>query len=86
MYYSAGNYPGAAFAGKKSPAADEVSDLRSALGGLKSEAVVRSERNKELLSRRMTEIRTEIKSLRSNPYARRGQASGVAPTQIDIRG
>jgi hypothetical protein len=84
MYYAAGNFPGAT--GAKTPAVDEVSDLRSALEGLKSEAVVRSERNKELLSRRMTEIRSEIKSLRSNPYARRGQASSVAPTQIDIRG
>ena len=66
---------------------DEVSGLKDALESLKSEAVVRSERNKELLSKRMTELRTEITSLRSNPYSRRRFNTAVStPTQIDIKG
>ena len=67
------------------PGADEVSSLKTALNNLKVEAAIRSERNRELLSRRMASLRSEIKTLRSNPYARR-QANIAAPTQIDIRG
>ena len=65
---------------------DEVSGLKEALEGLKVEAVVRSERNRELLSTRMTSLRSEIRSLRSNLYARRPGNMIPAPTQIDIRG
>jgi hypothetical protein len=67
---------------------DEVPDLKAALEGLKSEAVARSERNKELLSRRMIELRNEIKSLRSNPYLQRKPAYSNAGTggRVDIKG
>jgi len=65
---------------------EEVSGLKEALEGLKAEAVVRSERNRELLTRRMTELRSEIKSMRSNPYGRRPRESTPVSTQIDIRG
>jgi len=65
---------------------DEVSGLKEALDGLKAEAVIRSERNRELLSKRMSELRAEIKTLRSNPYAKRSAGIAVAPTQVDIRG
>ena len=65
---------------------DEVSSLKEALDGLKAEAVVRSERNRELLTKRMAELRTEIKTLRSNPYARRSGGNAAVPTQVDIRG
>ena len=64
----------------------EVSSLKETLENLKADAAVRSERNKELLSRRMVEIRSEIKSLRNNPYARRRTDPATVPTQIDIRG
>ena len=64
---------------------EEVSGLREALEGLKAEAVIRSERNRVQLSKRMAELRSEIKSLRSNPYIRR-QENTAMPTQIDIRG
>lgn len=66
----------------------EVMDLKTALEGLKTEAISRSHRNKELLSRRMTELREEIKTLRSNPYAKKKSAfpgSGT-PSIVDIRG
>jgi len=48
--------------------ADEVPSLKESLENLKNEAVVRSAQNKELLSKRMTEIRAEITTLRNNPY------------------
>jgi hypothetical protein len=67
---------------------DEVPDLKAALEGLKAEAVARSGRNKELLSRRMVELRNEIKSLRSNPYLQRKPSYSNAGTggRLDIKG
>jgi hypothetical protein len=68
--------------------AGEVPDLKAALEALKTEAVVRSERNKELLSKRMAEIRLEIKALRGNPYAARPSiyASGDSAALVDLKG
>lgn len=65
-----------------------VGGLKTALEELKAEAAVRTERNKELLSRRMTEIRSEITALRGNPYAFRPSvyAESGQPTIIDIKG
>ena len=69
---------------------DEVPGLKAALEDLKSEAVVRSSRNRELLSRRMVELRQEIKTLRSNPYAQASRSSVYSNSQtatlVDIRG
>ncbi|MDR1869237.1 MAG: flagellar export chaperone FlgN [Treponema sp.] len=69
---------------------DEVSGLKASLDKLKSEAVIRSTKNKELLSKRMLELRQEIKTLRNNPYAARGRRSsfGDANTAslVDIHG
>ena len=65
---------------------EEVSGLKKALEGLKAEAVVRSEQNKELLAKRMTELRSEIKILKSNAYARRNINNAPAPAHIDIKG
>ncbi|MCL2479655.1 MAG: flagellar biosynthesis protein FlgN [Treponema sp.] len=65
----------------------EVVHIKNTLEGLKKEAISRSERNKELLSKRMIELRSEIKSLRSNPYSRQRSAfQGSAPSRVDIRG
>jgi hypothetical protein len=68
------------------PARDDIPDLKSALEDLKREAAARSARNKELLSKRMVEIRSEIQALRSNPYAARKKTFSSSPTIIDIRG
>jgi hypothetical protein len=66
---------------------DEVSGLKEALEGLKAEAVIRSQQNRELLANRMAELRAEINNLRNSPYARRKSPfDAPAPTQIDIRG
>jgi hypothetical protein len=67
---------------------DDVPSLKAALEGLKREAVARAGRNKELLSRRMAELRSEIKTLRSNPYTKRQQSfsSTLPPGLVDISG
>ena len=53
---------------KENGQGDEVPGLKASLENLKNEAVIRSTRNKELLSKRMVELRSEIKELRNNPY------------------
>jgi H2-forming N5,N10-methylenetetrahydromethanopterin dehydrogenase-like enzyme len=65
---------------------EEVSGLREVLENLKTEALVRSHRNRELLSKRMAELRAEIKSLKSNTYAQKRFENNVIPTFIDIHG
>jgi len=69
---------------------DEVPGLKASLEKLKSEAVIRSTKNKELLSKRMLELRSEIKSLRNNPYAANGRRTNFNDTGtaslIDIHG
>jgi hypothetical protein len=66
-----------------------IPDLKAALEELRSEAVVRVERNKELLSRRMTTVRSEIKVIRKSPYSRKSRSlygEVPAPALIDIEG
>jgi DNA-binding transcriptional regulator GbsR (MarR family) len=67
---------------------DEVPGLKASLERLKSEAVIRSTQNKELLSKRMVELRSEIKALRNNPYAKGRPSFGAANTAslVDIKG
>ena len=67
-------------------AEEEVSGLKETLESLKAEAVLRSERNRELLAKRMAELRSEIKSLRSNAYAHRKFDDGASPSLIDLKG
>jgi len=65
----------------------EVPRLRTALEELRSEAVIRSERNRSLLAKRMEELRQEMKTLRANPYAiRRPSFSQEGATMVDIKG
>jgi len=84
MYYS--------IAGRKSSISnsDEVPSLKASLENLKSEAVIRSTKNKELLSKRMMELRSEITALRNNPYAasnKRSTYGGLnTSSKIDLRG
>jgi hypothetical protein len=68
---------------------EEVPVLKSSLDELKMEALKRSERNKAILSRRMEQLRMEIKKLRSNPYTSAKKSRFLAqedPTIIDIEG
>jgi hypothetical protein len=66
----------------------EIGGIRTALEDLKTEAALRLDRNRELLSKRMIEIRSEIKNLRGNPFAARPSvyAGSGDPSLIDIRG
>ncbi|MDR1948959.1 MAG: flagellar protein FlgN [Spirochaetaceae bacterium] len=66
----------------------EIAGLKAALEDLKAEAALRLDRNRELLSQRMTEIRSEIKNLRGNPFAARPSiyAGSGSPSLIDISG
>jgi hypothetical protein len=89
MYHAliAGSIPAA----EKAPhTGDDVPDLKAALEDLKHEALIRSARNRELLSKRMVELRAEIKTLRNNPYtaqARRSAFSGGnTASLVDIEG
>jgi DNA-binding transcriptional regulator GbsR (MarR family) len=79
----------AVYAGSSSGTSqDEVPSLKASLENLKSEAVIRSTKNKELLSKRMLELRQEIKILRNNPYAAKRTSFGDSNTAsvLDIRG
>ncbi|MCL2443645.1 MAG: flagellar export chaperone FlgN [Treponema sp.] len=52
---------------------EEVPGLKASLEKLRNEAVMRSTKNKELLSKRMLELRSEIKALRNSPYGAGGR-------------
>jgi len=68
---------------------EEVPSLKASLENLKSEAVIRSSKNKEMLSKRMLELRQEIKTLRNNPYAAGGRnaySNSNTASLIDIKG
>jgi len=65
---------------------EEVISLKEALDSLKVEAVMRSERNRELLAKRMAELRSEINSMKINSYARRKFDTSTGPSYIDIKG
>jgi hypothetical protein len=86
MYRAA--YPAAAGNRAGSPDTAEIPSLKSALDSLKTEAASRMERNKDLLSKRMTEIRSEITTLRGNPYTKSRSVYGnsASPALIDING
>jgi len=66
---------------------EDVPGLKASLEKLQSEAVIRSAKNKELLSKRMLEIRSEIKSLRNNPYnGRSSYAKSNTAVIVDLQG
>jgi hypothetical protein len=71
----------------ESTADGETVSLKTALEELKREATARLERNRDMLSLRMTEIRQEIKSLRGNPHAARRSiyADTGSPSLIDLK-
>ena len=90
MYHaiSRGNFSSADYitSSNKVHSKDEVSGIKASLEELKNEAVMRSTKNKELLSKRMVELRSEIKHLRNNPYAKRQINRDMSPSIIDIQG
>ena len=65
---------------------NELISLKEVLYELKYEAIHRSGQNRELLAKRMAELRSEINSLKKNPYAGRRLNFAPAPVHVDIRG
>lgn len=66
-----------------------IPDLKSALESLRSEAASRAGRNRELLSRRMAAVQSEIKTIRKSPYSKKSRSlygEVPAPSLIDIEG
>ena len=92
MYYTVavGQKPQSRKTETSSSGQDEVPGLKASLEKLKSEAVIQSTKNKELLSKRMLELRSEIKALRDNPYAAKAKRSAFGgintASLIDIKG
>ncbi|MDR2433016.1 MAG: flagellar biosynthesis protein FlgN [Treponema sp.] len=82
--------PGPAGAPSRAESAADVPGLKIVLEDMKNEAVIRSSRNRELLSRRMAALRSEINILRNNPYAENARRSafsnGGTASLIDIKG
>ncbi|GBU27072.1 hypothetical protein R84B8_00593 [Treponema sp. R8-4-B8] len=74
---------------ESSSSQEEVPSIKASLEILKNEAVIRSTKNKELLSKRMLELRQEIKTLRNNPYAASGKSAysnSNKASLVDIHG
>ncbi|MDR0456372.1 MAG: flagellar biosynthesis protein FlgN [Treponema sp.] len=69
--------------------ADDVPALKVALESLKNRAISQFAYNKDLLSSRMAELRTEIKELKNNPFvgaARSLYQNSVTASLVDIEG
>jgi hypothetical protein len=88
MYRTAYPESASAHAGDSAAPVSEVMNLKTALEGLKTEAIARTERNKALLVNRMDEIRREIKTLKKNPYkaVRPIYSDEGTASLVDIRG
>jgi len=68
---------------------NDVPALKATLEELKTQAVVRSGQNRDLLSRRMEEINSNIQTVKNNPFLSKARFSvykSAAPTTIDILG
>jgi hypothetical protein len=65
----------------------ELPGIKAALEGLKAEAIIRTDRNRQLLAERMNSLRQEMRQLRSHPYAlHKSVYASEAPVLVDIRG
>jgi len=68
---------------------NDVPGLKATLEELKTQAVVRSVRNRDLLSSRMEEINTDIQKIKNNPFISKTRFSlyqNATPATIDIMG
>jgi hypothetical protein len=69
--------------------ADDVPALKVALENLKTRAISQFAYNKDLLSSRMAELRTEITALKNNPFvgaSRSSYQNSVIASLVDIEG
>jgi hypothetical protein len=68
---------------------NDVPELQATLEDLKNQAVVRSGRNRDLISSRMEEINSGIQKIKNNPFlskARFSMYQNATPATIDIMG
>ncbi len=68
---------------------NDVPELKATLEDLKTQAVIRSGQNRDLLSRRMEEINTNIQTIKNNPFlskARNALYQNVSPSLVDVMG
>jgi len=68
---------------------NDVPALKATLEDLKSQAVVRSGQNRDLLSCRMEKINSDIQTIKNNPFlskARFSMYQNAAPSTVDILG
>jgi len=68
---------------------DDVPEIKAALEDLKNQAVVRSVRNRDLLSDRMEEINSSLQTIKNNPFlskARNALYQNVSPSLVDVMG
>jgi len=68
---------------------DDVPEIKAALEDLKNQAVVRSVRNRDLLSGRMEEINSSLQTIKNNPFlskARNALYQNVSPSLVDVMG
>ena len=74
----------------QSLADDEIPALKTSLEDMKTRVQAQSARNQELLSARMSEIRTEIDVLKDNPFLKSARRSAygnvVTASLIDVKG
>jgi len=69
--------------------ANDVPELKATLEDLKNQAVVRSGRNRDLLSSRMVDVDSEIQALKDNPFISKARFSlyqNAAPALVDVMG
>ena len=68
---------------------NDVPALKATLEDLKTQAVVRSGQNRDLLSRRMEEINKDIQAIKNNPFmstVRFSLYQNAVPSLVDIMG
>jgi hypothetical protein len=68
---------------------NDVPELKATLEDLKTQAVIRSGQNRDLLSRRMEEINSDIQTIKNNPFvskARNALYQNVSPSLVDVMG
>jgi len=68
---------------------NDVPELKATLEDLKTQAAVRSGQNRDLLSRRMEEINSNIQTIKNNPFlskARNALYQNVSPSLVDVMG
>ena len=78
----------AMYRARPAPDAPEVPEIQAALSGLRAKASLKVQQNRELLERRMIELREELRAVKANPYAKRSAffSNTDSASFVDITG